>query len=158
MRGFLTTDTARSRRQKFRNLAAGFWKYIGLGDQGKYIGLGDQGKYIGLGDQGKYILSELNSQVKQLVKTQQQDFEISVYVRPTQCTFPDCPNPMYFPWSPNPMYFPWSPKPNVLSLIAQTQSFKLLLMLSILLLLKLVQRRAWVVTSAIKCHLNKSAW
>jgi hypothetical protein len=32
--------------------------------------LGDQGKYIGLGDQGKYILSELNSQVKQLVKTQ----------------------------------------------------------------------------------------
>jgi hypothetical protein len=44
------------------------------------------------------------------------------------------------------------------SLIAQTQSFKLLLMLSILLLLKLVQRRAWVVTSAIKCRLNKSAW
>jgi hypothetical protein len=34
------------------------------------LGLGDQGKYIGLGDQGKYILSELNSQVKQLVKTQ----------------------------------------------------------------------------------------
>jgi hypothetical protein len=29
-------------------------------------------------------------------------------------------------------------------------------MLSILLLLKLVQRRAWVVTSAIKCRLNKS--
>ena len=54
-------------------------KYIGLDDQGKYIGLGNQGKYIGLGDQGKYILSELNSQVKQLVKTQQQDFEISVY-------------------------------------------------------------------------------